>query len=180
MNYKLLNPSKYVSAIDFQGRDVTVTIKAVRLEELEDESGGKKAKGIVSLIGTKKEWVMNVTNAEALKQMFGPDTDGWIGKRATLFPAPHTDQRTKEKGVCIRVRGSPDITKPITYMLKLKMKKPQQVTLIPTGGPTQGQRPANGSAAQRQTPPADNEPPMPDEPPPDMLLPGQPGYEAQS
>ncbi len=48
--------------------------------------------------------MLNRTNGECLKAMFGRDTGEWIGKRVTLYPAEYQGE------TAIRVKGSPDMT----------------------------------------------------------------------
>lgn len=168
MDAALLNPSKYIKATDFQGKDVTVTLKSVKLEKLIREDNTEETKGVVFFHETGKGWVLNVTNVKALVAMWGRETDDWVNKRVTLYPEPSD---LSESGFAIRVRGSPDIDKPITFALKLARKKPKTVRLLVTG---QQQRPAqNGNGgrgpqrpAQQQLAPQRNPEPGIEEPPP--------------
>lgn len=61
MDAALLNPSKYLKAVELRGRDVTVTIKAVKIEELEREDNTKEKRGIIYFAEATKGWVLNVT-----------------------------------------------------------------------------------------------------------------------
>lgn len=127
LDYDALFPGRFVKAGDFKGNDVTLTIANVRIEDLPNDAGGNKVKGIIAFEGKKKEWVLNRTNGEALKAMWGRDTGEWIGKRVTLFPALFNGEP------CIRVRGSPDLEEPLTFELKLPRKRPQKTQLLVTG-----------------------------------------------
>ena len=138
-----------MKSAEFKGRDVTLTISSLKLEDLAVEGGGTKAKPIIGFAERPKLWVLNRTNSECLKAMFGRETDNWLGKRVTLFPAPFTDPFTGEQGTAIRVRGSPDIEKDMTIEIHLPRKKPMRAKMIKTG-------PAKNGAA----------PPTPPEPPP--------------
>lgn len=136
LDYDELFPGRFIKAGDLKGRDVNLTIRGVRIEELPQDKGGERAKGIISFEGTKKEWVLNRTNGEALKAMWGRDTGDWIGKRVTLYPAQFNGD------LAIRVKGSPDLAADITFELKLPRKRPQQTTLKATGGKRNGKQPA--------------------------------------
>ncbi len=127
MDFDMLFPGRFMKSGEFKGRDVTLTITGVEMEDLPQDKGGEKARGIISFTETKKKLVLNRTNGEALKALFGRDTDDWMGKRVTFYPAPYEGDET-----CIRVRGAPHLTKPLTFELKLPRKKPISVTLIPT------------------------------------------------
>ncbi len=170
LDFDQLYPARFLKAGEFAGKEVTLTVAGVTIEELEGDKG-KQSKGILSFKETPKLLVLNKTNGLCIKGMFGRDTGAWIGKRLTLFPAP-IDFGDSE--IAIRVKGSPDIAAPVTFELKLARKKARQVTMQKTG-----QAPTNGKAAapKKLTVPTEVTP-APNEPPADMLLPGQPGYVA--
>lgn len=128
MDFDLLYPGRFLKSGEFKGRDVTLTITSVDMEDLPQDKGGEKARGIISFKETKRKLVLNRTNGEAIKAMFGRETDEWLEKKITLYPAPYEGDET-----CIRVRGAPHLTKPLTFELKLPRKKPISVTLLPTG-----------------------------------------------
>jgi hypothetical protein len=74
--------SKYLKASDLRGRDVLVTIAGV--EEANLKGGDKKL--LMTFAGKEKGLIVNKTNANRIAQMFGRDTDRWVGKQITLFP----------------------------------------------------------------------------------------------
>lgn len=126
MDVDLMFPSRFIKAADLQGKDATKTIRKVTLEELEREDKTKETKGIIEFADAKKRLVLNKTNALSIKAMFGRETDNWIGKRITMFPTTFNDEP------CIRIKGSPDIDKPVTFELKLPKRKAKTMRLIPT------------------------------------------------
>lgn len=140
LDYDALFPGRFLKAGEFNGKDVTLTIASIELEELPQEQGGTKVRGILGFQKTKKKLVLNRTNGEAIKALFGRDTGEWIGKRVTFYPAAFS---FGDNDFAIRVRGSPDIAGPVKFTLKLPRKKPSDVTLLPTG---------NGAAKQEQKP----------------------------
>jgi len=167
MDFDQLYPNRFLKAGEFQGRDVTLKISGVVVEELENEKG-KKGKGLVSFERTPKQLVLNRTNGEAIKLMFGRETNAWIGKRVTLFPATITDSFTGEPTLAIRVRGSPDIDGPKSASAKIG-RKTVPIKVTRTG---QQQKPAAKAAPAAPPPPppepdADEPPPF-GEPPPDF------------
>lgn len=150
MDYETLFPGRFIKSVDLKGRDVTLTIKAIRAEEIDG-----KTKAIISLEGTKKELVLNRTNAEAIKLMFGRETDSWLGKKVTIFPATIADPFNGGNTTAIRVRGSPHIAKPATATIQ-RGRKSIQVSVVPTGKAAT----ANGKAAPKAPkppPPAHDE-----------------------
>lgn len=144
MNWEAMFPGKYMKSSEFAGKKPTLTIKAVKLEELPDEkTGGTRKRGVLYFEETPKAFVANRTNATAIKLMFGPETDAWIGKRISLWAAPFTDPFTGEQITAIRVLGSPDIDKQLTGQGKIG-RKHVQFRLVKTPDPRAR---ANGKAA---------------------------------
>jgi hypothetical protein len=93
MHADLLHPNEFLGAPDLKGRDVTLTIHDVVLEELTMTGGVKEVKPVVhfaemqSRKGTdRKRWVLNKTNRRVIQRLWGSETDDWRGKKITLFP----------------------------------------------------------------------------------------------
>jgi hypothetical protein len=126
VDYKLLFPGRFIAAVEFKGKDVTGEIESVSQEVLEGDKG-KENKGIITIKGWKKKWVLNRTNAECLVAMWGRMTEGWVGHRVTLFPAE------VDGAPAIRVKGSPELKEPLVFELKLPRKKARTMRLLPTG-----------------------------------------------
>lgn len=99
---QLLFPSDYLAAVEFKGRDVTLTIAKVAREELQMKGGVKEKKVVVYFAKTEKKLVLNKTNADSIAQLYGTQAEAWVGKRVTLFPT--TTQCGREVVDCIRVR----------------------------------------------------------------------------
>lgn len=130
LDYDQLFPGRFMKAGDFQGKDVTMTIDSIELEDLPQDKGADRTRGIIGFQKTKKKLVLNRTNGECIKAMFGRDTGEWIGKRVTLWPAPF------DGDIAIRVKGSPELKEPLEFELKLPRKRPIQMRLLPTGKAT--------------------------------------------
>lgn len=140
MDYGLGFLGEFITAAELIGKEPTLTIGSVKLEKVEslkkgdDDGGGKLKDRIVVYFKESKSgrgWLLNRTNAECLKEMWGRETNDWVGKRVTLFT-----QRVKvgpKIEPAIRVKGSPDLQEPLTFGLRLPRKKEQPMTLLPTG-----------------------------------------------
>lgn len=128
MDFDKLFPGRFIKAADLNGKDVTLKISAVVVDELVGDKG-TEMKGLISFAGAKKQLVLNKTNGLCLKQMFGRETDAWVGKRVTIFPTTFNDEP------CIRIKGSPDIEKDISFELKLPRKAPKSTRLVKTKAP---------------------------------------------
>lgn len=131
LTFSQLYPGKFIRADELNGRPVTLTITDVILEELEREDGTTKTSPIVSFQETKRQWVMVRTNGCCLRAMFGDEISDWIGKRVTLYPERDASGLS-DSGLCIRVKGSPDIDAPVTATIKLPRRRPQTRRLVPT------------------------------------------------
>lgn len=130
VSYSELFPGRFVKADLLNGREVTVTVASVNVDDLPTEKGTVEKRGIVRFRETERALVLNRTNAECLKAMFGPELAAWEGKRVTLYP---TKARLGPETVdAIRVRGSPDLAADLTFELRLPRKKPTRVTLTKT------------------------------------------------
>jgi len=155
MDYRQMFKGEYVAAVEFQGKQPILTVKSLALVTMENEKGVRE-RGVIHFQETDRGWVLNRTNAEALAAMFGRETEAWVGKRVKL--AAVEVQFGKERVPGIRVVGSPDIPRPVTFELKLPRKRPVKVTLLATGA----------SAGKAAAPP-----PPPDLPPDDAPGPSE-------
>lgn len=121
-----LYPGRFIKATDFKGKQVTLRIAKVHVEELVGDKG-PQMKGIIAFDRTEKALALNKTNGICLKEMFGKKVQEWVGKRVTLFPS------TWDGEDCIRVYGSPDIEADKAITIALPRKRPFQMTMHKTG-----------------------------------------------
>ena len=131
LSFDALYPGTYLKAGEFEGRAVTLTVKTITREMLSNGSGGEKPAVTVAFAETEKQFVMNKTNAVSLRAMWGDDSGEWIGKRVTLHPVKD-ESGLSDSGLCIRVKGSPELDKPLKFRARLGRKMVTQ-TLVPTG-----------------------------------------------
>lgn len=93
-------PSQYIKAADLQGRDVTLIIKEVKLEDLGDDT-----KPVVYFNKTDRGLVLNRTNATTIANNLGTDEmDQWAGKAITMFPTQTDFQGRQVEAIRIRLR----------------------------------------------------------------------------
>jgi hypothetical protein len=87
-DFRSMYDSNYLYAFDLKGRDVTVTIRDVRAVKVKNSEKEEK-KPIVYFKESKdaRGLVLCKTNGKTIAAMYGNDTDGWVGKRVTLFAA---------------------------------------------------------------------------------------------
>jgi len=99
---ELMFPSNYIGAADLKGKDVTLTVENVQLDELMLVGGKKQKKPVLYFQKTPKMLVLNKTNAKTIADLLGTEMKAWIGKRVTFYP---TETKCKGKTVpCVRVR----------------------------------------------------------------------------
>lgn len=133
MDWRLAFRGSFISAIEFAGKEPTLTITGVKMVTVDDEKTKKtKEKLVVYFKETDRGWVPCKTTAMCLAGMFASnETAAWVGKHVTLYSAKVKFGPDVVDG--IRVRGSPDLTAPVTITIKLPKKKAQAVVLLPTG-----------------------------------------------
>jgi hypothetical protein len=122
VDWDQLYPGRFIKTGDLLGKNVTLRIASIDLDELEGETG-KKIKGVISFEKTEKQLALNKTNGICLKEMFGRKVQDWVGKRITLMPALWNGEE------CIRIYGSPDIEVDKEITVTLPRKRPQRMTM---------------------------------------------------
>ena len=130
---------QFITAAELIGTEPTWTIQKVTLEKVEsmnaqgDGEGGKIKDKIIVYFKERTDgrgWLVNRTGAECLKEMWGRETNAYLGKRITFHVQQVRVGPKVEPG--IRIKGSPDLKKPHSFQLKLPRKKPVSYTLLPT------------------------------------------------
>ncbi len=129
-NYDELFPGRFLKAGLLQGRPATVTISDVELELLPSDKGKDRDRGVLSFKGKTMQLVLNSTNGQCIKAMFGKSVQAWVGKRITLVP--ETAKFGGETVDAIRIKGSPDIEKDIEVEIRMPRKKPRTRKLVRT------------------------------------------------
>jgi hypothetical protein len=90
MKISAIYESKYLNAANLNEEQHRLTIENVDVEEF---SEGRKL--AIRFRGENKRFVLNKTNANAIKAALGDDTDAWIGKDVILFPTTASDSHGK-------------------------------------------------------------------------------------
>lgn len=131
----------YITAAELVGKEPTLTIDRVTLEQVEsmkigDDDGNGKGKTKDRIIVYFREsrsprgWLLNRTNAECIKELWGRETNEWIGHKLTLCVRQVRVGPKMEPG--IRIKGSPELESDRAFDLKLPRKKPIPTTLVCT------------------------------------------------
>jgi len=89
--------SDYLKESDLNGRDFTLTVRDVTLETV-----GSDDRLVVYFAECQKSLVLNQTNKNTIKGLYGVETDNWIGQKITL--GPDETEFQGRRVACIRVR----------------------------------------------------------------------------
>jgi len=117
MNINNAFPSKYLKSGDIpDDADLVLTIREVISENV-GQGEEAEQKPIVYFQEQDKGLVLNKTNATAIANLYGPETDGWTGKRIGLF-ATEVDFAGKQ-----------------TLALRVRLKAPRTTPAVVTSSP---------------------------------------------
>jgi hypothetical protein len=86
MNVHKLFPSKWLSAVDLDGKAFTLTIRGLTLEDV-GQPPKNETKPVLWFESAEKGLILNKTNGLAVADLYGPETDNWIGKPVMLYTA---------------------------------------------------------------------------------------------
>ena len=129
-SYDELFPGRFLKAHECVDKP-TLTIKGVVIETLPTEKGEKDT-GIVMFREVNKGLVLNKTNGQCLRHMFGRTLTDWVGRRVTLMCDDNV-QLGRERVSGVRIYGSPDIDADTQCEIKHPKKKARMHPLKLTG-----------------------------------------------
>lgn len=134
-HFDQLYPGRFLKAGQFLGKQVTLTVKAVYLDDLQGDKGTER-KAVVSFVETPSELVLCKLNGTCIAAMLGKAVPDWIGKRVTFYPTADLMPMPTAKGddrICIRVWGSPHLDRDMTVEFAPPRRKPLRITLHAVG-----------------------------------------------
>jgi len=77
---------EYLIGEELDGKDIKVTIEAVKIMEIQNQQG-KEKKPVMSFKGSTRKLVLNVTNMKTIAKEVGSSyVEDWAGKEITLTP----------------------------------------------------------------------------------------------
>ncbi len=80
--------SGYLTAADIDGRDPICTIEEVTVKKFEND-GRVQVKLDITFAEEEKHLLCNVTNATTIGDVFGSETDAWVGRKIQLYVDPN-------------------------------------------------------------------------------------------
>src|SRR5678815_4392698 len=110
MNVRSMFPSKFVAAHDLCGQDVNVTIAGIKVEGVGTD---EEQRPVLYFQGMTKGMVLNRTNARRIEQLYGAETESWVGRPVTLYPSE--TEFGGDTVPCIRVRQVAPMLTPVSY-----------------------------------------------------------------
>lgn len=105
----LVFPSQYLKAADLKGREVTVVIAGINIENLIMVGGVRDRKPAISMTTVngrpiEKRWIIPKTVAKQIAATLNEKrVERWVGQRVTMYPTTCKGQRGEEVE-CIRVK----------------------------------------------------------------------------
>jgi hypothetical protein len=104
-DYRAMYGKDYVGAWDIpDGKDVTLTITAVKGGELTSIGGRKSKKPLLSFKGTEKKLALNATNGKTIASMYGKFVEEWVGKKIAIYKSTTRSPEGDGEVDCVRVR----------------------------------------------------------------------------
>jgi hypothetical protein len=100
-DYATMFDSKWLNVGDLDEAERVVVISKVE-PGMVGEGPDAERKPILWFEGESKPFAANVTNAKTIANLYGRDTEAWIGKAITLYPT--TTEYKGETVPCVRIR----------------------------------------------------------------------------
>jgi len=103
-DYRQFFDKPTLRAYDLQGRDVVVTIAAVKQGSAKNKDGERKMPALF-FVGKSKPLLLNATNGKTIESMYGKNPKGWLNKQLVIYPTvvPMGPERVD----AIRIRPTP-------------------------------------------------------------------------
>ncbi len=98
------NTGNYLKGADVPlGQEYTMTIHAAGPEQV-GEGRDAETKVVVHFEKSKKGLVLNKGNYTVLRDLYGSNSDGWVGKPIVLFTIMTNNPRTNQPGPGLRLK----------------------------------------------------------------------------
>jgi len=94
--------SKYFKAADVKAKPIVAVIEDIVIEEV-GVGNDKKPKPVMILEGLDKRLVINSTNWDALAEVLGDESDGWIGHKVRIHTVSTMYQGKRVDGIRVTV-----------------------------------------------------------------------------
>ena len=103
-HWKSLHNYDYLGAYSLEdGKDIVLTIKEVKKEQVTGDGGRKDTCVVVSWVEDQKKMIINKTNSKTIESLYTPFIEDWAGKQVQIFVGK--DKMSGEIVDCLRIRG---------------------------------------------------------------------------
>ncbi len=114
-SYKTHFPSTYLEKEDLKAEDGRYIEKRAVVATIASEKVGDDQKMVIYFQNMEKGMVGNRTNADTLADLYGEDTDGWIGREVILYVDPTVMYAGKRVGgLRLKAPQAPPVSRPAT------------------------------------------------------------------
>jgi hypothetical protein len=128
LDYDELFPGRFIKAGQLGDKRPTLTIERVDVETLPDEKQGERRRGVLVFREMPYHLIVNSTNGQLLRSLFGRNLPAWIGRKITLYRGA-VESGSQKGEPAVRIWGSPELERDRTVEVKLPRKKPMHLTL---------------------------------------------------
>ena len=105
MHWRKMFDDRFLGVWDLDGKqEATVELTDVKAEELTDPKGGKSKRPTCGIKGTDKRLVLNKTNAKAIADAFGNDTEKWRGEKVILYVAKVSAFGSMQDAIRVKIK----------------------------------------------------------------------------
>lgn len=83
-------PSRYIKAVELNGKHVTVTIRKLVMEEMALPGKKPEEQPVLFFERSERGLVLNKVNSDVISSFYGDESDYWPGKQIVLYPTTIT------------------------------------------------------------------------------------------
>jgi hypothetical protein len=109
--------SKYLKQADVPS-PIVATMAGVEMQDV-GQDDKKETKAVLSFQGRIKPMVLNVENGTTLEELYGDDSDNWVGKQIEIYVNPDVKYGGKKVGG-LRLRAAPSANGALTWANAIK------------------------------------------------------------
>jgi hypothetical protein len=111
MDMRKAFPSKYLKAADLDGRNITVTMLGIKMEQVGQDR--EEQKPVLYFDGAEKGLVLNKTNSDRIAEEFGWETNEWKGHKIILYSTEVDFQGKTVDAIRVRIPKVKDKVQPV-------------------------------------------------------------------
>jgi len=103
-HFRKLFDERFIGSWTFdEVNEAKAEIESIKVEELRTQDGTTANKPVLYFKGKEKGMVLNKTNAKTIAELYGNNTDDWLGQKIVLFK--DECEAFGKRVECVRVRN---------------------------------------------------------------------------